>query len=1407
MSGGAWDDATMHELRVATLECAFDWFRVAERVSAVRAKTTAAAECRDRFARDFTASDASDEIESSEAQSEAGAEVVVATNGGETFQELMRHIEDQEEENLRRKERIFERVLQSLGGAGMADSVDALGVSVELNEVQLAFYEAQSLRQAEKTKRERKQLEAAEQEMLSRQRLDLQRRFDEGSADSVGIPWDPSPQQRGEEFCDIPAEYLEQLENFRIDDLLESAEFDSMLASIEEDLIATAGAKEDGDSELSEVLRFLDESATRRSNTVMPNSSPATTTIEKFKVVTSSKVSPHRDVSKETTAQVYLPGTTAPGESTSASNLLPPPSARSSDTLRTKSLNRILLEEDDDADDDDVHGDDDKGWAHGRAAIKNRAASVVSRPPSAESFPLPPPNVGLTQIPISEDDEESCVEAKSGDDNSDDLLEDDNTSPVVPATLDVTTDSIDPKDVSVFLGEAQVKHVEKPVLSSVGGSLASSRRERGNKRGIMDGAKIMKMQIAETLHAASTVVDVPAPISSTPTPPSTDLPSVVPFASPLPSTQRTAEHELIASFPQLPSVLPSSIVNLVGPVSSPSVLAQYLLAAARSACHLLSINLSDNSFSVVFDGDKSGVDPGLLHLQHTSLSPCEEGMLCSQSLPTSTCTQSFSFLLHSYMMVADKADALQQLLQSCEKFGLMLVGVRTAYVTFKSLTTQHRRILNSDMFRQIFDDGAEKMVIILALTGPKNDTLNISAPEIFRELLGPDDPALARNTDPTSVRAKYGISREQNIGVTIPVTPHNIIRDLQFWFGPEECPHSSVRPRKSLLSPSQRVHTAVFVFKDVDGLDSMRLQNSQVSVINMCHMMLRRGFAVAHTCEIIVATSQVEAVTGRTFDEKIAMALVVTFTSFAGEACLKELMSLLARGVELLVSDSKNWPFEFVCRPDFKMDLYHPADNSMSSQLSKMDPLDLGSHVSTGLPDVVTFVLRADVESSHLQTFQQREFVLYELGQSFVPGVPTCILAMGDTSSGDFAVCVRSLGAVESANEVATALNKKLQCACLSAKVKCAVTIKLLKGLSSCEMLCSNFLSRSRCFTSLAHREARDLVPGISSGVEVLFPPFEFISCGIIFIPISAGRLLSRVLKRMERLSLNIQALEVCTLNERCLSSMAGDATRVYGLNHAGVHERFQSLDSSTLYFAVLVSGNSVLSTLKNTVGPPDYQLALTAFPKSLVGSVADYAKPDLFATLTVPTAIELINHIFQTDVGQILASKPLMIGVEREQFVQPLFLHQRTRIPHDQVFQLVRGKAVIGMGSGSDAALFVVTHALINEIGLSTLFDSLARESFVVNYLKSSCLDGNTTRRVLDACGHSSLSMKPSVTSLTAGPCLFVAVDGPAGSLSRIQSLTVPNSRDIIWKLKSGEWGVAGSSSARIAREMFQFL
>lgn len=1398
---GAWDDAAMHELRVATRECAFDWARVAERVSAVRAKTTAA-ECRDSFARDFAASDASDEISEPDCE---GA-VVVPTSVPETFQELMLHIEAQEEENLKRKERIFERVLHSLGGAGMTDSVDALGVSAALNEVQLAFYEAQALRQAEKTKRERRQLEAAEQELLSRQRLDLQKRFDEGSDDSVGIPWDPNPQEASMEveFGDVPAEYFKQLENFRIDDLLESAEFDSMLASIEEDLNSTAGAKEDADSELSEVLRFLDESATRRKKTdkAKPTTATTTTTLEKTQSgASSSKASPTVDrcvVSKET-SQVYLLGTTL-AESTSAPNLLPPPAAPSSDTLRTKRLPRILPKEDDSEEDDDTYGDD-QGWAQGRAAINNRAAT--SRPPpSTGSFPLPPPSECMTQIPISEDDDELCVEAKSG---NDELIEA-STSPVVRTTLsthDETADSIDPNRKSPLL----VRHAEQPVSSSVGGSLATSRRERGNKRGIMNGAKVLKMQTAQTLQATGPDVDVPASTSSA-TPFSLDTPSVlVQPASPLPSTQELAEHELMASFPLLPSVSPSSIIRLEGAVSSPSELAHCLLAAARSACRFLSINHSDNSLSIILDGDKSCIDPGLLHLQlYTSLPPSEEGVVISQCSPTSTVTQSFSFLLHSYMIAPDHADALQQFLLSCEKCGIMLVGVRTAYVTAKRLTTQHRRILNSDMFRQISDDGAEKMVIILAFTGPKNDVLSLSATEMFRDLLGPDDPTLAKKTDPTSVRARFGISREKNVGVTIPITPHNIRRDLHFWFGPEGCAHScSVSSRKSFLSLSQRLHTAVFVFEDAEGLDSMRLQNSQLSVVSLCHQTLRKGFAAALSCEIVVATSQIEAVTGRTFDGKIAMALVVTLTSFAGEECTKEMMSLLARGVELLALDPKYWPIEFVCRPDFKMDIFHPVDNSFFSHLSKMDPLDFGSHFSTGLPDVVTFLLRSDVGC--LTILQQREFVLYELAQSFLPGVPSCILAMGDTSSGDFAVCVRSLGSVEGSNEVAIAMNNKLQSACLLAKVKCAVTIRLVKGLSCCEMICSNFLSRSRCFTSLALREAQDLVPGISSGIEVLFPPFEFMSCGIIFIPISTDRLLSRVLKRMERLSLDIQALEVCALNERCLSLIADDATRIYGLNHAGVNERFQSLESSTLYFAVLLSGNSVLSTLKNTVGPPDFQLALSAFPKSLVGSVADYAKPDLFATLTVPTSIALINHIFQTDVGQILASKPLMMGVEREQFVEPNFLNQVKRIPHDHVFQLVCGRVLTGVGSGSDAALFVVTHALISEIGLSTLFDSIARESFVVVYLKSSCLDGNTTRRVLDACGHSSLSMKPSATLLTAGPCLFVAVDGPAGSLSRIQSLTLPNSRDILWKLKSGEWGVAGSSSARIAREMFQFL
>ena len=58
-----------------------------------------------------------------------------------------------------------------------------------------------------------------------------------------------------------------------------------------------------------------------------------------------------------------------------------------------------------------------------------------------------------------------------------------------------------------------------------------------------------------------------------------------------------------------------------------------------------------------------------------------------------------------------------------------------------------------------------------------------SAANVLRTLLGPEDPALARKTDPQSLRALYGTSKEHNLAYPLPHSVDRLYKETAFWFG------------------------------------------------------------------------------------------------------------------------------------------------------------------------------------------------------------------------------------------------------------------------------------------------------------------------------------------------------------------------------------------------------------------------------------------------------------------------------------------------------------------------------------------------------------------------------------------------------------------------------------------------
>jgi len=816
----------------------------------------------------------------------------------------MLRIEEEENRNFRRKEEIFERVLSSLGGPDMlGTSADArIMVEEAISDVHKAFKDAQITRETEKKKREQRRLEAVEQETLLNQRMQLQRRFDEGSIDAQGVSWEPSTQLDEE---DTDEATIKLSSTFRIEDVLESAEFDAMLAGIEEDLNATAGEKEEWSSELSEVLKFLDENASRRKTQV------------------ASRQTPDSNASKvEDSNPPSLPTILLASESSAITNILsqmtslsstlpsaPKPAQRDPVKLpsRTPKHERIVTQEEEEEEDDDEEDVDEEhesnSWKTKRAAIKGRSASVPSRVFQVEK---PQEKIKMTQIAIEESDENG--ENDSLDDSKEETVASSefpfqslpqphiNTESKTTNSLDLSVSPyeqpqiVNSSQAAIFKEQENDTEIAIPrtfSVATVGGSLAATRRDRERvKPGIMSAAKVLSKR-----ETTSLTTEIVAPVTS-----GEDIQEGV--KSELAASIKEELISAISAFPRLPNAATNHLI-IEGRVSTAKELISCMIGAASSKTRVVSINFLDQNACVVFaGGDKSDLNQKLSHFQVSS-NPLEyplEAVYHHGAYETEL--QSFCFLLHSYMLSPDHAHSLEQFLQLCESKGLLLVGVQTFYLPSSNncIDARYRRFIQPVFGKQNPEVDEGKMVVMLAFSGPKNDMLGVFATDIFRDLLGPEDPSLAQKTDPSSARARFGESKENNIGISIPYTATNIRRDLQFWFGSTESLTTGPNTRKTALKPIKRFHTAIFIFPVIENADSFRLQASQVAILTLCHRALCCGLASESEYELLSSEGQMGDMA--THDEVPAMALKVFFGCFIEDDNAGDLFLFLQHGAD-----------------------------------------------------------------------------------------------------------------------------------------------------------------------------------------------------------------------------------------------------------------------------------------------------------------------------------------------------------------------------------------------------------------------------------------------------------------------------------------------------------------------------
>jgi hypothetical protein len=243
-----WEGEILVALNSAASRLKFNWQEIsvflreyAQSNSSHSALTINAAICREVYAQNFIHLNKGDHVTTAIASMHAEGPNIEEL----TLEELIKHVDKKEQELDRKKQQIFQRVLDSLGGSSVTATFN--------DAVTSAYSRAQETKELDRLKRIQIQKEAEERRMLEQERAKLRSRFAPGSVDEEG----ENPLAHEKVYND-EEEFLKtliQAENFatvggtvsdKFDGFFESEALDELLTELESQFACEAADKIDG---------------------------------------------------------------------------------------------------------------------------------------------------------------------------------------------------------------------------------------------------------------------------------------------------------------------------------------------------------------------------------------------------------------------------------------------------------------------------------------------------------------------------------------------------------------------------------------------------------------------------------------------------------------------------------------------------------------------------------------------------------------------------------------------------------------------------------------------------------------------------------------------------------------------------------------------------------------------------------------------------------------------------------------------------------------------------------------------------------------------------------------------------------------------------------------------------------
>lgn len=260
-----------------------------------------------------------------------------------------------------------------------------------------------------------------------------------------------------------------------------------------------------------------------------------------------------------------------------------------------------------------------------------------------------------------------------------------------------------------------------------------------------------------------------------------------------------------------------------------------------------------------------------------------------------------------------------------------------------------------------------------------------TAATVLRSVLGPEDPALARKTDPASLRAVYGTSKESNLAYHVPHSVDRLLKETTFWFGgrsEELLSAVSASASKSLAMLSvhspRTVTLRCVLSSSRDALTAasggqlsaaqstvlagvVELLDSSGELLSFSSTSIPFTNTTATTTDVVVNDTETCEPVSSVSNAVSAQCLVWRYRSHAGDAYLTHSAEKLRERVAVSPA-AAGWSAQF----DFSCSSSAPSDQSALpagsrllalEMLKKVQEDDCKSHEDVGLSDVVVLTI------------------------------------------------------------------------------------------------------------------------------------------------------------------------------------------------------------------------------------------------------------------------------------------------------------------------------------------------------------------------------------------------------------------------------------------------------------------